>query len=191
MKPGFLVPLALAALRVSFAADETPAERSHSVDIKANVPVVAVSPQPGTGHFLTLPSLEYRFQVEPRCEAGWQPEWFSLNVADSRVSLSAAELNDGGGEIRLRVPARQIAPVPVAGFCVIAEADEGSAGTPEREERPDAPRELDIGGALSAHASLVCASNGSRDITYVARPLDVLLSCEVPQPEAAGLSGGR
>lgn len=189
MKRGFLVPLVVVALRLSFAADETPAERSHSVDIRASVPVVAVSPQPGDRHFLDLPSLEYRFQVEPRCEAGWQPEWFSLNVADSRISLTAVELNDTAGEVRLRVPARQIAPVPVAGFCVIAEADKGSGE--EREAGPQSPRERGIGGALSAHASLVCGSNGARDITYVAHPLDVLLSCEAPQPEAAGSSGGR
>lgn len=186
MKAGFLAPLAL----VSFAADDAPAERSHAIDITADVPVVAVAPQPTDRHFLTLPSLEYRFQVEPRCEAGWQPESFSLNVADSRVSLTGAELNDGAGEILLRVPARQIAPVPVAGFCVIAEAGKGSAGA-ANEESPDSRRELDIGGALSAHASLVCGSNGARDITYAARPLDVLLSCEPSQPDAAAGAGSR
>lgn len=190
MKAGLLAPLALAALRVSFAADEPPAERSHTVDITANVPVVAVAPQPTDRHFLTLPSLEYRFQVEPRCEAGWRPESFSLNVADSRVSLAGSELNDGGGEILLRVPARQIAPVPVAGFCVIAQAMKGSAGAAD-EDSPDSPRELGIGGALSAHASLVCGSDGARDITYVARPLDVLLSCDAPEPDTAAGSGSR
>lgn len=183
MKPALVAPLALVILRVSLAADETAGGSTHTVEITANVPVVAISPQPTDRHFLNLPTLEYRFQIEPRCEAGWQPQSLSLNVADSRVSLTGAELNEKGGEILLRVPARQIAPVPVAGFCVIADADEGSIrAARQQEESPDLPRELDIGGALSAHASLVCGSDGARDITYVARPLDVQLSCEAPPP---------
>ncbi len=189
MNPVLAALLVLAMLRVSFAADEAPGERSHTVDVTANVPVVAVSPQPTDRQFLKLPTLEYRFQIEPRCEAGWQPESFSLNVADSRVSLTAAELNDSAAEIRLQVPTRQIAPVPVAGFCVSAETEKGSDGAAEHPSDPHARRELDIGGALSAHASLVCGNNGIRDITYVARPLDVLLSCEAPPPEAAALPG--
>jgi hypothetical protein len=190
MKPGRVASLALVILHVSFA-DETAGESTHTVEITANVPVVAISPQPTDRHFLNLPTLEYRFEIKPQCEAGWQPQSFSLNVADSRVSLTGAELNDRGGKILLRVPARQIAPVPVAGFCVIAEADEGSIRAQQQRQAPDPPRELDIGGALSAHASLVCGSNGARDITYVARPLDVLLSCEAPQPESVALPPGR
>lgn len=185
MKAAFLALLVLATPSVSSAADDAPLERSHAVEITVNVPVVAVSPQPGDRHFLNLPSLEYQFRIEPRCETGWRPESFSLNVADSRVSLSGAELNEGTRELLLRVPARQIAPVPVAGFCVIGEAEKGSAEAASGRSKPGS--QLGIGGALSAHASLVCGSDDARDITYVARPLDVLLSCEAPQPEALSL----
>lgn len=191
MKTGFVASLALVILRVSFAADETAGESTHAFEITASVPVVAITPQPTDRHFLNLPTLEYRFQVEPRCEAGWQPKSFSLNVADSRVSLTGTELNDREDEILVRIPARQIAPVPIAGFCLIAQAGEGSIRPTEQREKPDPQRELDLGGALSAHASLVCGKDDARDITYLARPLDVLLSCEEPQPESATLPGSR
>ena len=70
----------------------------------------------------------------------------------------------------ITLPAQQIAPVVVDGFCS-AVADTESAA------------EKWVRGFVTAHISLRCTGTEGESITYASRSLDVLLVCE-REPEA-------
>jgi hypothetical protein len=157
----------------------------HSLRITAETPAVTVVPQPRDRHFFNLPSLDYAFQVEARCGKDWRPESLTLSVADSRTSLGSAQLHESSArQVKLHVPAKQIAPVVLRDFCVIDGTAEGSSV----EAKPGAlplvrtPRQMTVSAALSAQASLRCSSNDEQKTIYVSQPLDVMLACEVPAP---------
>jgi hypothetical protein len=187
-----LLPVLAAAAAVADGAG------SHTLAILPEVPVINVPPQPAQRHLFQLPSLDYLFRVEARCHSDWKPESLSLNVADSRLLRSAAELAENAEqELEMQVPANQLAPLAMRDFCVIEEveegsgADEGSAETttaavPDRRPaRQPTPRELTISAALSAHASLRCSNGEEQKTVYVSQPLDVTLLCELPPPAGA------
>lgn len=89
----------------------------------------------------------------------------SLSVADTRKAFDGDQFGeDGLRSFGLRVPARQIAPMAVEEFCIAA---------PD----PAQPTQLTVSGALSAHASLLCGDDTEQKMTYVTRPLDVVLEC--------------
>jgi hypothetical protein len=143
-----------------------------SLSIGADAPVVPLSPRAPGRHTLRLPALEFRFAIQVRCAADRSPESLSLSVADTRKSFAADEIvANGSTEFKLRIPAGQIAPLVIEGFCVAR--DDGS-----HERNSDSRDRLTIPAALSAQASLLCASDGERAMTYVSRPLDVALVCE-------------
>jgi hypothetical protein len=163
----------------------------HTLAVSAETPAVAVAPQPRERHFFDLPSLDYVFQVEARCRNDWKPESMSLNVADSRVSRTGAELQDNAEQqVRLQIPAEQIAPIAMRSFCVIDETEQGSAIDAEPRSSPGAgnPPRITVSAALSAQASLRCSNGAELQMIYVTEPLDVTLTCEQPQP-AAGVPG--
>lgn len=177
-----LVPALHSGLAV--AEDSAPG----SLTVSAEVPVVSVIRHPPGRYFLSLPTLEYQFDVGAKCGGDATPESLSINVADSRLTLSAAELGGNGQQkVLLEIPARQIAPIAVDNFCVMDVNSAVSviepAGTPG-PDFPDANR-VTVGAALSAQVSLLCSNDNERNITYVARPLDVTLACEVPAPDGS------
>lgn len=154
----------------------------HTLAVAAELAAVVVPPQPPERHFFELPSLDYVFQVEARCHRNWKPESLTLNVADSRVTRAGADLeNNPGQTLELKVPARQLAPIPIRDFCVIESAAEGSAAQAERSGgAPDAgprPSRMTVGAALSVQASLRCSLDDEQRIIYVSEPLDVTLAC--------------
>lgn len=161
------------------------AESDQRVVITAGTPSVDVAPQrPGRRAF-DLPALEYSFDIEARCADDWIPESLSLNVADSHVAFDAAQLSDNAHrKVVLKVPARQLAPVTIHDFCLPGEetaAEPVDSGNGTASIR----RPLILRGVASAHASLLCASEDGasepgRRITYVSRPLDVTLTCNLP-----------
>lgn len=179
MKPEALFLIAVVAARTASAADFAAADEPvrHSLALEAEVPVVTVPPQSADRHFLNLPNLEFRFVIEARCHVGWDPESVTVNVADSRLSLAGAQLNNASeAGVLLRIPARQIAPVAVADFCVIGVGAEGSGDGMRAAAEPGAGR-LTIEGVLSAHAALICRAEDARATTYVTEPLTVTLEC--------------
>lgn len=149
-----------------------------SLSIMADAPVVSVTPRDPGRNFLRLPALEYKFRVRTHCSDNRSPESLSLNVADSRLSIGGDEIiRDGTTEMSLRIPAGQIAPLAVENFCVVPDED-------KREQEADAPTQVTIPAALSAQASLLCASDEDKTMTYVSRTLDVSLLCRLPAEEA-------
>jgi hypothetical protein len=81
-------------------------------------------------------------------------------------------------ELRLLIPAKQLAPIAIAAFCVAA-APSVDASIPDASSEPASGRsqEMTIVSALSAHASLLCTSDSDQAITYVSAPLDIRLVC--------------
>lgn len=158
----------------------------HTLAVAAEVAPVPVPPQPAERHFFELPALDYVFRVEARCHSDWKPESLSLNVADTRVTRTAAELeNSAKQELELKIPSKQLAPIPMHDFCVIEPVPEGSAGEaetadPTRIARP-APGRMTVGAALSVQASLRCSLGDEQRMIYVSEPLDVTLTCALPE----------
>lgn len=178
-----LSPVAAASALVCLAAGVL-ADPAQRVLLTPETPTVDVAPRSPGRQFFDLPALEYSFDVETRCDDDWVPESLSLNVADSRVTFAAGQLSgDGARRIVINVPARQLAPVAIHDFCLLAE-DPAAApdGTPPAAPPPHS---LTVRAVLSAQASLLCRSEQERRITYVSLPLDVTLSCQSP-PKAAG-----
>jgi len=143
------------------------------LEVTAATPEVTISTRPAGRNFLQLPVLTYEFVVDLSCSDDRQAASLSLSIADTRIRLSADRL--AGREpitVGMRVPADQIAPVAVAGFCV----DETAEGTAEQS--------LIVPAVLSAQLSLLCASEDASHMTYASRALDVVIHCD-PRPDAA------
>lgn len=153
----------------------------HWLSLSANAVEVAIAPQPAGRTLLQLPALDFVFRMDPQCADDFAPRSLSLNVADSRKSLPIAALLDGDAypEVKLTVPAGQLAPIAIQGFCSGA----GSESQPGPEDL-NADSHLTVPAALSAHASLLCASESRQDITYASATLDVKLICSRPTESA-------
>jgi len=169
-----MFPMLLLASSLTAFAD-TPQQR---LTITATTPKVSVPPLEAGRQFVPLPALDYRFLLEPRCSKGWQVQSVSLSIADSR-QVFQTDMIDAHGFVNanLSVPAAQLAPVPVSGFCEAAVG--GEAPTDEAAGNT----ELRIGAALSAHAALICVNEESERVSYTSRPLAVILRCKPPEVE--------
>ncbi len=142
------------------------------LSVAADAPAVNLAPRSPGRNFVRLPTLEYQFQIHTQCADNRSPESLSLNVADTRKSLQADEIvGDGPTEFSLRIPASQIAPLVVEGFCVVPPEEDGDGIS-------DASTQITIPAALSAQASLLCAGEEDKAMTYVSRTLDVSLVCD-------------
>lgn len=149
-----------------------PAVGKDTLSIAADAPLVPLAPRDPGRNLLRLPALEYAFEIQSHCTDGRSPESLSLNVADTRKSLAAEQIiNDGPTVIALRIPASQIAPIVIEDFCVLRPAENG-------DTTGQTPSQLTIPAALSAQASLLCAGDEDKAMTYVSRSLDVSLMCE-------------
>lgn len=175
------------------AADGVASDR---LELAVEPPVIVVPATAPGRRFIDLPALEYRFEVQAACTGSRTPRSLSINVADSRVALSGAALDErAGAELVLSVPARQLAPIAVDDFCVTA-PDGTAAGDEAASSLATAfapPRLLTVPDVVSAQASLVCGDEEGSDISYVTKPLAVTLACAAPGgsgAEAAGEQGG-
>jgi hypothetical protein len=173
------LPLLVSFIHTGAAVAE--GEPSDSLTISAAAPVVSVSQHPPGRYFLSLPTLKYTFEVGTVCSGEAKPQSLSINIADSRRTLSAPELDvNGTHKVLLAVPAQQLAPIAIDQFCVYDMTDAISIVEPEiAAAAPLAePARITVGAALSAHVSLLCSDDSSKQITYVTRPLDVTLACD-------------
>ena len=162
------VPVAL-LLAVTAAG---PAVGKDTLSVAAYAPAVPLEPRNSGRNFVRLPTLEYTFEIQTHCSESRSPESLSLNVADTRKSLGAEQIiSDGPTEISLRIPASQIAPLVIEDFCVLELAGNGDTIN-------ELPARITIPAALSAQASLLCADDEDKAMTYVSRTLDVSLVCE-------------
>jgi hypothetical protein len=149
-----------------------PAVAKDFLSVVANSPAVPLAPRNPGRNFVRLPTLEYMFEIYTYCSDSRSPASLSLNVADTRKSLQASQIaSDGPTEISLKIPANQIAPLVVEDFCIV-EVQEDSDAISESQTQ------ITIPAALSAQASLLCAGDEDKAITYVSSTLDVSLVCD-------------
>lgn len=154
---------------VAVPAETTPVQ---GIEISADVPTVTIGPRRAGRFALRLPSLTYSLTLTTYCAQNWQPASLSINIADSRESFDADQLQDSE-ELRLeiRIPSNQIAPLRIERFCI----DDEQADAADNDE-------ITVSAALSAQASLLCVAESEQSMTYVTQPLDVTLECAVPDP---------
>jgi hypothetical protein len=167
-----LVPL-LVFLSLAGKAESTP---ESGLSVVADTPVASILPRQANRKYIQLPTLEYAFEIRSDCIMNRKPTSLLLSVADTRKTLGAADFSAGAPvAFTLRIPAAQIGPIAVEGFCHVADED----GT----SNDNATDQLTISAALSAHASLRCESESDQKVVYVSQPLDVTLVCERPAAE--------
>ena len=142
--------------------------------LSADSPVVSIETRTGGRNFVRLPSVDYQFNIRAMCSVGMQPRSVSLSIADTRVLLAQdAFAGDAPLNVSVRIPANQIAPVALDGFCAAAPADSTSAHN----------EEINVPGILSVQASLRCANDDTSEVVYASRALDVSLRCQLPIDE--------
>lgn len=160
--------LLLSVLTVSGAQGLASADR---LELAAATPEITVSTRPAGRNFLNLPGLTYDFVIDLACSEGHRAESLSLSIADTRITLGAERLAGSAPvTIDMSVPAGQIGPVALAGFCVLEDDDE-----------PASRQSLTIPAVLSAQASLLCASESVSRRTYASRTLDIVIHCDADQ----------
>ena len=118
---------------------------------------------------IKLPGLQYAFRIEASCASGLMPDSMLLSVADTRKRISASDIQS---DIMINIPAGQIAPLTVEGFCLAS-----SDSDQHKNDR------VTVRGVLSAQASLLCSGENGQQITYASQALDVTLTCEVKRTE--------
>lgn len=158
----------------------TPVSAETVLKFSAGTPTANVMPRGRERAPLHLPDLEYQFSIDAVCRDDLSPASLSLAVADSRRTFNAEQIVAGAlDDIRLLVPAEQIAPVMIADFCVV-EGDADQAITSASSLT------LTVHAALSAQASLLCIGDTGRSMKYASANLDVILICESPGNESDG-----
>lgn len=142
------------------------------LSVDADTPEVTISTGPGRRNFMELPALQYRFRIEAACDAGTLADSLSLSIADTRVALPKDRLAERSNELTVTIPAGQIPPVRIEGFCT-ANADEALDEDSTR-----------VQSVLSAQSSLLCVGDAGGNMTYASTPLDVVVHCKASVDEA-------
>ncbi len=155
--PALLITLCAFLGPATGTADET------VLVVSSSTPDVNIKIRPSDRYSIRLPGLLYEFQLELGCEAGYEPDSVLLSIADTRKRFAVSEIQEeSGDQFSMKIPASQIAPLSVEGFCLTS-GDEG--------------RRVTVRGILSAQASLLCSGVEDQQLIYASRSLDVTLSC--------------
>ena len=145
------------------------------LSVRSEPAVAVLSLQQGGRSLVRLPDIEVRLGVSTHCANGALPDSLSITVADTRRTLRAEELQASKSvAVAMRVPASQIAPLALQGFCTDP-ASEGAS--------------MLINAALAVQASLRCARADSQSIVFAAEALDVRVDCirsAAAEAESAG-----
>ena len=142
---------------------------SDNLLLQANTPDVAISTRPASQNMIWLPKLDYTFQVNASCRAGFKIESVSLNIADTRASKIGNELTAVDTlEFGITVPAAQIGPIALGHFCI----------QEEEKSRLKINQVKKLPSVLSVQAALLCSNGELSKITYASKPLDVVVHCQ-------------
>jgi hypothetical protein len=152
-----------------------PALAETSLTMQADTPEVSIESRSSGRNALHLPALQYAFTFEASCGDDLQPVSLQLSVADTRKTLRTEQIvADSLTMTSLSIPANQIAPVVINNFCQRVDAQVSDVQTQSE------PSRISIPAALSAQASLRCASETDEHTVYVSSPLNVMLACDIP-----------
>ena len=145
----------------------------------ADRPVIDVHTRRAGRNVVQLPAVDFQFDVRPVCRAGMLPKSLSLNIADTRVVLPENRFDgDSPIAISVRIPASQIAPIALDGFCAVPDT-----------LQPEPGQLLHIAGVLSVQASLRCESVDASAVVYASSALDVALRCGTEEASAEAEQG--
>jgi len=133
--------------------------------VDATPAMVQVRPLAEGRKLIRLPALEFSFTIRAACALDTAAQSISISIADTRKTISGNDIASAFDQaIIFSVPARQVSPVAIDGFC--PQSDDG-----------DGQAELLVRDAMTAHLSLRCRSENGEEITYASRALDVILQC--------------
>lgn len=156
----------LAAPLLLAAGSGSGSEALPSLVIAAEPATIELAPQAGERHLMRLPGLEFPARITPACPADTRIHSVSVTIADSTHVYRGADFGSGTFiDAVLSVPARQVAPLTVAGLCV--------AGSDNPAHRVLVP------AVLTAHASLRCAADTGDTVHYATLGLGVEFVCAV------------
>jgi hypothetical protein len=177
MKTVLQQALTLLVIIFAFSANSAADNR---LRLDADTPKINIDTRDTERNFLRLPTVRFAFRIDAACIETLQPVSLLLSVADTRETLQADEIKGNSTtEIALNIPASQIAPVAIQNFCEENSPQDNQSG--RRRPLPE-QEEITITAALSAQASLRCASETDEQTVYTSIPLDVVLICnQTPQ----------
>jgi hypothetical protein len=139
-----------------------PADADTDIVVAAQETEVLVAPRAAHLRLVNLPALEFALRAAYRCRGDVIS--LTLSVSDTVRTLAQDALVDQrAAEVRLAVPAQQVAMADSGGFCVAGD--------------PDSAGELRVAGFATAAASLRCKRDGSDTVRYASAPLTVRLVC--------------
>ncbi len=159
--------LLLAAIAMAGAAWPSGPAR---LEVEVPPAVASLQPLAEGRRLVRLPALEFEFAIQASCGPDEAVKSVSISIADTRKSLADTDIPAGEPiNTMVRLPARQLAPIAVNGFCPET-AVTGSS--------------LLLRDAVTAHVSLRCAGDDGDSITYSSQALDITLVCESdPEPQ--------
>ncbi len=161
-------------LLIILAVGVSEADNLPRLEVDAGPALVSIKPLPVGRKLVRLGTLNYKIQVNAHCGGAYLAESVSISIADTRKTLLAEELEESSELVtNITIPARQVAPLPVDGFC-------SATNTVQRE--------LLVHDVVTAHLSLRCTSEQGESITYATRPLAVTIRCETGDQEDSASS---
>lgn len=155
------VPLVLAAcLCVTpelVAADDV-------LTLQANETSAQLAPREQGFQQLSLPSLEFSLLATIACPSGTDVESVTVSIADTHKRFGPDDISDKTAlDVRVSVPANQVAPVTVADFCVKGEPGDRNG--------------LLVPGVATAQVSLRCRSENESSVYFKSAVLPIRLHC--------------
>ena len=147
------------------------AETGARLGIEAQPAVAKIRPLAQGRSLVQLPALEYQLTIDTHCGESAVAQSVSISVNDTHLTLDGDHAASSAGQpVGFTIPAIQVAPVAIDGFCVAE--DPGSQ-----------QQSLLIRDTVTVHLSLRCKSDSQEWITYASRGLDVALLCDVAEPD--------
>lgn len=125
-----------------------------------------------------LPTLEVAILATTECPAGAEAASLTISISDTHQHYQAEQLDDAGSlDTEVSVPANQLAPVSIPGFCVEGKPIDGKHA-----------QGLQLPGVATAQVSLRCRTDGnSTSVYFTSVPIPVRLYCredEEPEPSS-------
>jgi hypothetical protein len=160
-----IVRLFLLFVPALLLADEARPDSAARLSVHATPAIVQVKPLAEGRKLIRLPTLEFRFTIQAVCAINTEAKSISISIADTRKTISGDDIATVSDmPIVFSVPARQVSPVAVDGFCPLADDRDRLA-------------ELLVRSAVTVHLSLRCSGEKGQAITYASHALDVMLQC--------------
>ena len=159
------IRLILMLIPALLLADKSRPDAAAQLIVQATPAIVQVKVLAEGRKLIRLPTLEFRFTLQAVCAVNTEAKSISISVADTRKTISGDDIATVSDmPIIFSVPARQVSPVAVNGFCPVADDRDRLA-------------ELLVRSAVTAHLSLRCSGEKGEAITYASHALDVMLQC--------------